>query len=68
MRNAYRFELDTQIFLKGLDMYNIKIRRKLVLMTGSEGGWWLNYALCDTNLKFGTMIEYQSSAYGIQID
>ena len=24
----------------------------------SRGGWWLNRALSDTNLKFGTMIEY----------
>ena len=24
----------------------------------SGGGWWLNCALCDTNLKFGTMIKY----------
>ena len=39
-------------------MYNIKIRRKLVLMRCSGDGWWLNCALCDTNLKFGIMIEY----------
>ena len=27
-------------------------------MCVSRGGCWLNCALCDANLKFGTMIEY----------
>ena len=32
LKNVTTFESDTQIFLKGLDMYNNKITRKLVLM------------------------------------
>ena len=32
LKNVTTFESDTQLFLKGLDMYNNKITRKLVLM------------------------------------
>ena len=32
LKNGTTFESDTQLFLKGLDMYNNKITRKLVLM------------------------------------
>ena len=32
-----------------------------VTLTISGSGWCSNRALCDTNLKFGTMIEYDQS-------
>ena len=32
LKNVTTFDSDTQLFLKGFDMYNNKITRKLVLM------------------------------------